>query len=61
MQRLSGLDASFRYLETSDRPMHMCSIVELTTSTMPGGSWFLDSMHVYIQECRIKQRIVAHG
>jgi diacylglycerol O-acyltransferase len=40
MQRLSGLDASFLYLETSDQPMHVCSIMELDTSTMPGGYTF---------------------
>ena len=40
MQRLSGLDASFLYLETSDQPMHVCSILELDTSTMPGGYTF---------------------
>ena len=34
MQRLSGLDASFLYLETSDQPMHVCSIMGLGTSTM---------------------------
>ncbi|MCV7349796.1 WS/DGAT/MGAT family O-acyltransferase [Mycobacterium parmense] len=37
MHRLSGLDASFLYLETSEQPMHVCSIIELDTSTMPGG------------------------
>ncbi|OBI36681.1 WS/DGAT/MGAT family O-acyltransferase [Mycobacterium colombiense] len=37
MQRLSGLDASFLYLETSSQPMHVCSIIELDTSTAPGG------------------------
>ncbi len=40
MQRLSGLDASFLYLETPDQPMHVCSILELDTSTMPGGYAF---------------------
>ena len=40
MQRLSGLDASFLYLETSDQPMHVCSIIEVDTSTMPGGYTF---------------------
>jgi WS/DGAT/MGAT family acyltransferase len=40
MQRLSGLDASFLYLETQDQPMHVCSILELDTSTMPGGYTF---------------------
>lgn len=40
MQRLSGLDASFLYLETDTQPMHVCSILELDTSTMPGGYTF---------------------
>lgn len=40
MQRLSGLDASFLYLGTSNQPMHVCSIMELDTSTMPGGYTF---------------------
>jgi WS/DGAT/MGAT family acyltransferase len=40
MQRLSGLDASFLYLETPSQPMHVCSIIDLDTSTMPGGYTF---------------------
>ena len=40
MQRLSGLDASFLYLETAAQPLHVCSIMELDTSTMPGGYTF---------------------
>ena len=40
MQRLSGLDASFLYLETPDQPLHVCSIMELDTSTIPGGYAF---------------------
>ena len=40
MQRLSGLDASFLYLESAQQPLHVCSIVELDTSTMPGGYTF---------------------
>jgi diacylglycerol O-acyltransferase / wax synthase len=40
MQRLSGLDASFLYLETPSQHMHVCSIMELDTSTMPGGYTF---------------------
>jgi diacylglycerol O-acyltransferase / wax synthase len=40
MQRLSGLDASFLYLETETQPMNVCSIMELDTSTMPGGYSF---------------------
>ncbi|OBK56205.1 WS/DGAT/MGAT family O-acyltransferase [Mycobacterium kubicae] len=37
MQRLSGLDASFLYLETPSQPMHVCSIMGLDPTTMPGG------------------------
>ena len=40
MQRLSGLDASFLSLETAAQPLHVCSILELDTSTMPGGYTF---------------------
>lgn len=40
MQRLSGLDASFLYLETASQPLHVCSIMELDTSTMPDGYSF---------------------
>jgi len=40
MQRLSGLDASFLYLETAAQPLHVCSILEVDTSTMPGGYSF---------------------
>ncbi len=40
MQRLSGLDASFLYLESSTQHMHVCSILELDASTMPGGYTF---------------------
>jgi len=31
MQRLSGLDASFLYLETAAQPLHVCSILEVDT------------------------------
>jgi len=40
MQRLSGLDASFLYLETAAQPLHVCSILEVDTSTSPGGYTF---------------------
>jgi diacylglycerol O-acyltransferase / wax synthase len=40
MQRLSGLDASFLYLETATQPLHVCSILEIDTSTIPGGYTF---------------------
>src|SRR5436190_23691087 len=34
MERLSGLDASFLYIESLSQPQHMCSILEVDTSTM---------------------------
>ncbi len=40
MQRLSGLDASFLYLETPSQPLHVCAILELDASTIPGGYTF---------------------
>ncbi|BBZ29195.1 diacylglycerol O-acyltransferase [Mycolicibacterium madagascariense] len=40
MQRLSGLDASFLYLETAAQPLHVCSVLEIDTSTIPGGYSF---------------------
>lgn len=37
MERLSGLDAFFLYLETPNQPLNVCCVLELDTSTMPGG------------------------
>jgi diacylglycerol O-acyltransferase len=36
MDRLSGLDASFLYFETPAHLMHVCGLLVLDTSTMPG-------------------------
>ncbi|MDT0201441.1 wax ester/triacylglycerol synthase family O-acyltransferase [Nocardioides sp. AE5] len=35
MERLSGLDASFLYLETPEQLMHVCGLIVLDPSTMP--------------------------
>jgi diacylglycerol O-acyltransferase len=40
MDRLSGLDASFLYLETPAQLMHVCGVIVLDPSTMPGGYTF---------------------
>jgi WS/DGAT/MGAT family acyltransferase len=40
VERLSGLDASFLYIESLTQPLHVCSILELDTSTVPGGYTF---------------------
>ena len=37
MERLSGVDAFFLYLETPTQPLNVCCILELDTSTMPAG------------------------
>ena len=40
MDRLSGLDASFLYLETPAQLMHVCGVLVLDPSTMPDGYSF---------------------
>ncbi|WP_236788433.1 wax ester/triacylglycerol synthase family O-acyltransferase [Amycolatopsis sp. GM8] len=40
MQPLSGLDASFLYLETPSQVLHICGLLTLDGSTMPGGYSF---------------------
>jgi len=40
MERLSGLDASFLYLETPAQMMHVCGLVVIDPSTIPGGYSF---------------------
>lgn len=37
MEQLSGLDASFLYLETPDQLMHVCAALVLDPGTVPGG------------------------
>lgn len=37
MQQLTGLDASFLYLETANAPMHISGLAIYTQSTAPGG------------------------
>ncbi|MGE2689058.1 WS/DGAT/MGAT family O-acyltransferase [Mycolicibacterium pulveris] len=40
MERLTAFDASLLYAESSSVPLHVCSISELDTTTMPGGYSF---------------------
>src|ERR1700712_88524 len=42
MDRLSGLDASFLYLETPAQLLHVCGVIVLDTETVPGGYRFAD-------------------
>ncbi|WP_322936435.1 WS/DGAT/MGAT family O-acyltransferase [Nocardioides bizhenqiangii] len=44
MDRLSGLDASFLYLETPAQLMHVCAVMVLDQSTMPTPYTFADLM-----------------
>ncbi|WP_370942870.1 wax ester/triacylglycerol synthase family O-acyltransferase [Amycolatopsis sp. cg5] len=52
-QRLSGLDASFLYLETSAQVLHVCGLVTLDGSTMPGGyafEKFKEQLHARVSQ-----------
>jgi diacylglycerol O-acyltransferase len=40
MDRLSGLDASFLYLESSAQLLHVCGVIVLDPDTIPGGYSF---------------------
>ncbi|MFZ2528075.1 MAG: wax ester/triacylglycerol synthase family O-acyltransferase [Rhodococcus sp. (in: high G+C Gram-positive bacteria)] len=40
MERLSGLDSTFLYLETPTQMLHVCGLLVLDTSTVPGGYSF---------------------
>lgn len=47
MERLSGLDASFLYLESPEQPMNVMAIIEIDPITIPGGYDF-ESMRAEI-------------
>src|SRR4051812_14850443 len=49
MKRLSGLDASFLYLETPEQLLHVCGLMVLSTDSMPDGYTF-DSMKAGMDE-----------
>ncbi|OBH10382.1 MULTISPECIES: wax ester/triacylglycerol synthase family O-acyltransferase [unclassified Mycobacterium] len=40
MERLSGFDAFFLYMESPTQPLNVCCVLELDPSTMPGGYTF---------------------
>ncbi len=42
MQRLSGLDASFLYLETPAQLLHVCGVIVLDPETVPSGYSFAE-------------------
>jgi diacylglycerol O-acyltransferase / wax synthase len=47
MQRLTGLDATFLYMETPTMPMHVASLMVLDPSEMPDGWDYTDVLRVY--------------
>lgn len=49
MQQLSGLDASFIYLETPEAPMHVASICIYDPSTAPSGRVTFKGILAYLQ------------
>lgn len=53
MQALSGLDASFLYLETPSQPLHVCALLTLDGSTIPGGYRFDDFVGHLDQRVRL--------
>ena len=53
-QRLTGLDASFLYLETDNQPVQVFAVLELDTSTIPGGYRY----ERFVDELRERMRAV---
>jgi len=49
MERLGGLDAAFLYFETPSMHMHVCGLLVLDPSTMPGGYSF-SRIHQLLEE-----------
>ena len=49
MKRLSGLDASFLYLETPEQLLHVCGLMVMSTDSMPDGYTF-DSLKAAMAE-----------
>jgi diacylglycerol O-acyltransferase / wax synthase len=52
MERLSGLDASFLYLETPTQLLHVCGLLILDPSTVPGGYSFAKLKHELLLRSR---------
>lgn len=53
MERMTGLDATFLYLETPEQPMVINAIIELDVSEVPGGYTF-EALRVELQR-RLKE------
>ncbi len=53
MKRLSGLDASFLYLETPEQPLHVCGVVVLDPETIPDGYSFAGMRSAIERQVRV--------
>ena len=53
MQRLTGLDAGFLYMETTSSPMHVASLMVLDPSTSPDGFSFDKLRDLYAQRLHL--------
>ncbi|MEZ5142282.1 MAG: wax ester/triacylglycerol synthase family O-acyltransferase [Acidimicrobiales bacterium] len=53
MQRLTGLDAGFLYMETPSSPMHVASLMILDPSTSPDGFGFDELRDLYTQRLHL--------
>ncbi len=52
MKRLSGLDASFLYLETSTQLLHVCGLLVLQPDSIPGGYTFASMKELMDRQAR---------
>ena len=50
MQRLSGMDATFLYMETPDMHLHVVGTILLDPSTIPGNEDFLTRLKTVLAE-----------
>lgn len=57
MQQLSGMDASFLYMETGNTPMHIGSLCIYDQSTAPGGRVTFKGILEFFQERLHKARV----
>lgn len=63
-QRLTGLDASFLYLETANQPVQVFAVLELDTSTIPGGysyQRFRDELQMRMRGVPAFQEKLSHN
>ena len=61
MQRLTGLDATFLYMETPTSPMHVASLIVFDPSDLPGGFSFEKVMSMYRGAAAPRAAVPAAG